>query len=130
MVQFEYDPKQEEKSRQKPVCDDCERNPAVVFCEADKAFLCSSCDNNLHKSKISKTHVRKAVGQGTDLFGNCVHHTSRQIQYFCSQCHEPICIDCTIMGSHAKAEPSKHTLVSVEEYLKSVMEESKQVFKL
>ncbi|KAJ3335717.1 hypothetical protein HDU91_002054, partial [Kappamyces sp. JEL0680] len=29
------------------------------------------------------------------------------------------------MGSHAKAEPGKHTLVSVEDYFRSVLEESK-----
>jgi B-box zinc finger len=55
----------------------------------------------------------------------CKTHPSRLIQYFCSQCHEPVCIDCTIMGSHAKSEEGKHALVSVEEYFKTVLEESK-----
>lgn len=63
-----------------------------------------------------------------DVFGNCKTHPTRQIQYFCSQCHEPVCIDCTILGSHAKYKADgegPHTLVSVEEYFRTVLEESK-----
>jgi hypothetical protein len=125
LIQYEYDAKRERESRQKPKCEDCEKEMATVYCEADRAYLCKTCDINLHKTKITKMHVRTAVGQGADVFGNCKHHPSRPVQYFCSQCHEPICIDCTIMGSHSKVEPGKHTLVSVEEYFKTVLEESK-----
>jgi hypothetical protein len=125
LIQYEYDAKREKESRQKPKCEDCEKEPAVVYCEADRAYLCKQCDINLHKTKITRAHIRTPIGQGADVFGNCKQHPTRPIQYFCSQCHEPICIDCTIMGSHSKVEPGKHTLVSVEEYFRTVMEESK-----
>jgi hypothetical protein len=134
-VQFEHDRNLEKGAREKPICDDCEKEFAVVYCDADKAYLCKGCDANLHKTKISCMHVRKAIGEvfyflpydikGVDVFGMCKSHPTRQVQYFCSQCHEPVCIDCTVMGSHAKAEPGKHTLVTVEDYFKSVLEESK-----
>lgn len=125
LIQYEYDSKIESAARQKHKCDDCEKELAVVYCEADKAYLCKSCDINLHKTKISKLHSRKPIGEGVDVFGTCKTHPSRQVQYFCSQCHEPVCIDCTIMGSHAKSEPGQHALVSVEDYFKSVLEESR-----
>jgi ribosomal protein L37AE/L43A len=125
LIQYEFDAKREKESRQKPICEDCEKEPAVVYCEADKAYLCKTCDFNLHKTKITRTHVRTPIGQGVDVFGNCKHHPTRPIQYFCLQCHEPICIDCTIMGTHSKVDPGKHTLVSVEEYFRTVTEESK-----
>lgn len=121
MIQFEYDPQLESAALQKPKCDDCEAEIAAVYCEADKAYLCKKCDVNLHKTKITKLHTRKPVGQGVDVFGNCKTHTSRQIQYFCSHCHEPICIDCTILGSHAKLDG--HTLVPVQDYFRSVLQE-------
>ena len=63
LVHYEYDEKMELAARQKPKCDDCERELATVDCEADKAYLCKSCDANLHKTKIARMHVRKAIGE-------------------------------------------------------------------
>ena len=63
LVHYEYDEKLELAARQKPKCDDCERELATVYCEADKAYLCKSCDANLHKTKIARMHVRKALGE-------------------------------------------------------------------
>ncbi|KAJ3335718.1 hypothetical protein HDU91_002055 [Kappamyces sp. JEL0680] len=63
LVQFEYDPVLELTSRQKPKCDDCEKEYATVYCDADKAYLCKSCDANLHKTKIAKLHTRKPIGE-------------------------------------------------------------------
>ncbi|KAI8899452.1 hypothetical protein BC833DRAFT_585691 [Globomyces pollinis-pini] len=124
LIQYEYDPKYEVQSREKPLCANCETEIASCFCEADKSYLCKKCDGVIHQSKIASQHVRKPIGEGLDVFGNCKHHPIRQIQYFCSQCHEPVCIDCTIMGSHAKVEERKHTLVPVEDYFKTVLQET------
>ena len=81
----------------------------------------------MHVFTLPSQQLTKQQLQGVDVFGMCKTHPTRQVQYFCSQCHEPVCIDCTIMGSHAKIDDgSKHALVSVEEYFRTVMEECKQ----
>ncbi len=63
LIHYEYDEKLETAARQKPKCDDCEKELATVYCEADKAYLCKLCDANLHKTKITRMHVRKAIGE-------------------------------------------------------------------
>lgn len=63
LVQYEFDPNRERKSREKPKCDNCEDAHATVFCPADSANLCNSCDAQLHTSKLASRHVRTPIGK-------------------------------------------------------------------
>lgn len=40
-------------------CDSCKATPATVFCRADSAFLCVSCDTKIHAAnKLASRHAR------------------------------------------------------------------------
>ncbi|KAL8063628.1 hypothetical protein ABFX02_01G039100 [Erythranthe guttata] len=41
------------------VCDSCKASPAAVFCRADSAFLCMTCDAKIHAAnKLASRHAR------------------------------------------------------------------------
>lgn len=51
------------------------------------------------------------------------------IEFFCSQCHIPVCVNCKMVGNHANGEAAKHQLVSVAEAYHTVMQEAQIVEK-
>ena len=64
ILQYEFDPDKERRSREKAKCDDCEIATAVVFCAADAANLCAKCDDKLHSgSKLASRHQRTPIGK-------------------------------------------------------------------
>ncbi|KAI8905723.1 hypothetical protein DFJ77DRAFT_478771 [Powellomyces hirtus] len=124
LVHYEFDMNKERKSREKAKCDNCEEEPATVFCNADSANLCNKCDSQLHVSKLSSRHIRTPIGKGSDVFGHCRHHPDKLIEFFCSQCHIPVCVFCKMVGNHANGEAARHQLVSVSEAYTSVLQEA------
>ncbi|KAJ3157358.1 hypothetical protein HDU89_002772 [Geranomyces variabilis] len=124
LVHYDYDMNKERKSREKAKCDNCEEEPATVFCNADAANLCNKCDSQLHVSKLASRHVRTPIGKGSDVFGFCRHHPEKLIEFFCSQCHVPVCVFCKMVGNHANGEAARHQLVSVSEAYASVVQEA------
>ncbi|ORZ31816.1 hypothetical protein BCR44DRAFT_1463510 [Catenaria anguillulae PL171] len=93
IVTYEYDPSLERKLREKPHCDNCETHLADVYCAADAANLCKSCDTQLHSAnKVVQRHVRTPIGKGADVFGHCRLHPDKLVEFFCSQCHVPVCV--------------------------------------
>eukprot|EP00158_Paraphelidium_tribonemae_P007130 Partr_v1_DN28122_c2_g1_i2_m56168 putative B-box zinc finger family protein len=123
VANFEFDPMDEKRSRERPMCDNCEKSYASVYCSADTAYLCKDCDINLHVSKIASKHQRTQLGRGPDAFGNCRVH-QQDIEYFCSSCHLPVCIHCKMVGHHSSGEASKHKLVKVMDAFEIVLRES------
>lgn len=89
------------------------------------ANLCSDCDINVHNTKILQRHKRTPIGKGADVFGLCRIHTDQKIEFFCAQCHLPVCVHCKMVGHHSAGEASKHKLVSVVEAFDTVTKESK-----
>ncbi|EPZ34349.1 hypothetical protein ROZALSC1DRAFT_26480 [Rozella allomycis CSF55] len=124
IITFEFDPNLEKKSRDKNYCDNCEKSVASVYCTADSAYLCHACDVTLHNSKLTSRHTRTPIGQGPEVFGNCRHHADKAVEFFCPQCHVPVCVHCKMVGHHSSGESAKHKLVSVQEAYKSVYENS------
>jgi len=49
------------------------------------------------------------------------------IEFFCSQCHIPVCVYCKMVGHHSSGEAAKHKLVSVAEAYQTVCQESSVV---
>lgn len=127
LVHFEYDLLKEKENREKPKCDNCEVEYAKVYCAADCANFCEKCDAETHNTKFMSRHVRTPIGKGPDVFGVCRNHPEKSIEYFCSECHFPVCVSCKMVGNHANGEFSRHQLVSVAEAYQSVLQES-QVF--
>ncbi|OUM69473.1 hypothetical protein PIROE2DRAFT_2561, partial [Piromyces sp. E2] len=124
LVYYKYDPVLEKKSREKPICDNCEVAEAKVYCASDSANLCKECDTALHKSKLASRHVRTPIGKGGDIYGFCSQHKDKMIEFFCSQCHIPVCVYCKMVGHHSSGEAAKHKLVSVAEAYQTVCQES------
>ncbi|KAI9341381.1 hypothetical protein BDR26DRAFT_860336 [Obelidium mucronatum] len=125
LVHYEFDPCKETKSREKAKCDNCEAEVATVYCSSDAANLCNKCDTQLHTSKFASRHIRTAIGKGADVFGHCRHHSDKKIEFFCSQCHIPVCVYCKMVGNHANGEAARHQLVSVSEAYQTVLQEAR-----
>ncbi|KAJ3136549.1 hypothetical protein HK101_003996, partial [Irineochytrium annulatum] len=124
IVTYEFDESREKQSRERPKCDNCESEPATIYCSSDSANLCNKCDSLLHTSKLASRHIRTPIGKGTDVFGHCRHHPEKLIEFFCSQCHVPVCVFCKMVGNHANGEASRHQLVSVSEAYATVLQEA------
>ncbi|KAJ3087204.1 hypothetical protein HK102_011592, partial [Quaeritorhiza haematococci] len=124
VIHYEFDPTRERRSREKARCDNCEIEVATVYCAADAANLCNKCDSKLHETKLASRHVRSPIGKGADIFGHCRHHPDKMIEFFCAQCHIPVCVYCKMVGNHANGEASKHQLVSVTEAYHTVLQEA------
>ncbi|KAJ3096081.1 lariat debranching enzyme [Phlyctochytrium planicorne] len=127
LVSYEYDESKERQSRERPKCDNCEVEVATIYCSSDSANLCNKCDSQLHVSKLASRHVRTPIGKGSDVFGYCRHHPEKLIEFFCSQCHIPVCVFCKMVGNHANGEAAKHQLVSVSEAYQTVLQEAQAI---
>lgn len=125
LIQYEYDPSYEKKTRESPPCENCETSPATIFCTSDKANLCTKCDKSLHESKVASKHIRTPLQKGS-FFGSCRHHANEPIKYYCSVCHIPVCVNCKMIGNHSNGESNLHKLVSVTEAYATVIQESNQ----
>jgi hypothetical protein len=60
------------------------------------------------------------------VFGMCPTH-KKNVEFFCSYCHIPVCVYCKMVGHHSSGEAAKHKLVSVVEAYQTVLAESKMV---
>ena len=113
LVQFSYDPEDDEK----PVvvtCDVCEERAATVYCQQDDARLCAVCDTESHSvNKLVARHKRVPIQKQPKSFGFCEHHPDMKIEFFCPQCHVPVCVHCKMVGSHSGGEAAAHKLVPV-----------------
>jgi hypothetical protein len=128
VVQYEHDPDLEKKLREKPICDNCESSIAEFYCASDVANLCKNCDLQLHSAnKLASRHIRTPIGKGADVFGHCRLHKDKLVEFFCSQCHVPVCVHCKMVGHHASGEAAKHKLVSVSEAYQAVLSEAQSV---
>lgn len=119
---FEYDPEVEQKSRQRVICENCERQPAAVFCKADSANLCQCCDEQLHQSKLAQKHPRVPLDAGPQTFSACRSHPEKLVEFFCPTCSRPVCVNCKMIGHHSTGEAARHRLVTVAEAFKTVSE--------
>jgi hypothetical protein len=124
VVNYECDWEREVRAREKPKCDNCEVAVADVYCPADLANLCTKCDGNMHASKLASRHVRTPIGSGANVFGFCRHHADKVVEFFCSQCHTPVCVYCKMVGNHSNGEAARHPLVNVADAYQSVVQEA------
>ena len=129
IVQFEYDPEVERRSRDHPVCENCEDANATVYCQADDAKLCDKCDRSLHpaSNKMASRHKRDSVESKPAMFGACATHPDKSVEFFCPTCHIPICVSCKMIGHHASGEAAAHKLIGVSDAYMNCVQGSETV---
>ncbi|KGG52673.1 hypothetical protein DI09_145p30 [Mitosporidium daphniae] len=124
LVEVEWDPQEEKRSRQTLSCENCEKAEAVMYCQADTAHLCALCDKEIHASKLASRHSRMPLEKGLHCIVNCRLHPERLAEFFCPTCHVVVCLSCKMIGHHSSGDAAEHPLVSVPEAYASVVSAS------
>ncbi|XP_069140982.1 E3 ubiquitin-protein ligase TRIM56-like [Argopecten irradians] len=90
--------------KEKQSCDVCgEKSKAASFCYECNQKLCKFCVTFHEKLKATKDHnvagIDESGARKVKRKPKCPAHDKNELQYFCEECKELICIDCN-MTSH------------------------------
>ncbi|KAH9711109.1 B-box zinc finger protein 19 [Citrus sinensis] len=78
------------------LCDVCEATAATLFCPADEAALCASCDVKEHmNNKLASSHVRHDLPPSS--FGKCDLCDREKAFLFCEKGGMCICLTCDMV---------------------------------
>nr|XP_043615623.1 zinc finger protein CONSTANS-LIKE 2-like [Erigeron canadensis] len=87
------------------VCDTCRSSPSSIYCEADLAFLCTSCDSHVHAAnKLSSRHKRVLI---------CEACEQAPAAFTCKADSASLCITCDVVIHSANPLSHRHTRVPV-----------------
>ncbi|KAJ4966456.1 hypothetical protein NE237_018305 [Protea cynaroides] len=76
------------------LCDVCESAAAVLFCAADEAALCSSCDDKVHMcNKLASRHVRVKLADPSDV-PRCDLCENAPAFFYCEIDGSSLCLQC------------------------------------
>ncbi|XP_047311467.1 B-box zinc finger protein 19-like [Impatiens glandulifera] len=76
------------------LCDSCESAPAVLFCAADEAALCQSCDDKVHMcNKLASRHVRVGLAEPSGV-PNCDICENAPAFFYCEIDGSSLCLQC------------------------------------
>mmetsp|Transcript_1139 Transcript_1139/g.3669 ORF Transcript_1139/g.3669 Transcript_1139/m.3669 type:complete len:547 (+) Transcript_1139:56-1696(+) len=116
VVHFEYDPESIEKLAL-PVCDNCGIKASMIFCPADHAALCQTCDVKIHSiNSIAARHVRMDINRRPGMPpGHCPEHTDADADQYCVECRTPVCPQCRSVGSHSSGDFARHRRIGLAE---------------
>ncbi|CEM15353.1 unnamed protein product [Vitrella brassicaformis CCMP3155] len=128
-VEAEAAPKKE-REPDELLCDECEREIATVYCPADRAHLCRSCDVAVHEgpsaNPLMRKHRRYPVSESPRQFGRCPQHPSEYLEWVCLKCWVAFCPLCLLFGSHSDvaSDPEfkmQHPLISTQEAYRAAL---------
>jgi hypothetical protein len=99
-----------------PLCENCEEKAATVYCIADAAYLCDSCDASLHsENRLVARHVRVPVverpGRSPGRCATC----GQDAEWWCMDCELAICNNCRNHGTHSVGEARAHNVLTLRE---------------
>ncbi|ESR48337.1 B-box zinc finger protein 21 [Citrus sinensis] len=91
-------------------CDVCNKSEASVFCTADEAALCDTCDHRVHHANklASKHHRFSLLHPSSKHFPICDVCQERRAFLFCQQDRAILCRDCDIPIHTANEHTQKH----------------------
>ncbi|XP_065868877.1 B-box zinc finger protein 20 [Euphorbia lathyris] len=90
-------------------CDVCYKAQASVFCSADEAALCDSCDRHVHHAnKLASKHLRFSLlhPKHSPLCDIC---KERKAFLFCQEDRAILCRECDIPIHRANEHTKKHS---------------------
>ncbi|RDX75189.1 B-box zinc finger protein 21, partial [Mucuna pruriens] len=91
-------------------CDVCDKMEATVFCSADEAALCHSCDRTIHHAnKLATKHTRFSLHYPTsNHFPLCDICQERRAYVFCQEDRALLCRECEVPIHSANEHTQKH----------------------
>lgn len=91
-------------------CDVCNKSEASVFCTADEAALCDTCDHRVHHAnKLASKHQRfSLLHPSSKHFPICDVCQEKRAFLFCQQDRAILCRDCDIPIHTANELTQKH----------------------
>ncbi|GAY52857.1 hypothetical protein CUMW_145190 [Citrus unshiu] len=76
------------------LCDVCESAAAILFCAADEAALCRSCDEKVHMcNKLASRHVRVGLADPSDV-PRCDICENAPAFFYCEIDGSSLCLQC------------------------------------
>ncbi|CAI9781962.1 unnamed protein product [Fraxinus pennsylvanica] len=79
------------------LCDVCESAAAILFCAADEAALCSSCDDKVHMcNKLASRHVRVGLAEPSAV-PRCDICENAPAFFYCEKDGSSLCLQCDMM---------------------------------
>ncbi|XP_022747708.1 B-box zinc finger protein 19-like [Durio zibethinus] len=79
------------------LCDVCEKAAAIIFCAADEATLCRSCDEKVHMcNKLANRHVRVGLADPSDV-PRCDICENAPGFFYCEVDGSSLCLQCDMI---------------------------------
>lgn len=79
------------------LCDVCESAAAILFCAADEAALCSSCDEKVHMcNKLASRHVRVGLAAPSEV-PRCDICENAPAFFYCEVDGSSLCLQCDML---------------------------------
>lgn len=79
------------------ICDVCESAAAVLFCAADEAALCRSCDDKVHMcNKLANRHVRVGLADPSEV-PRCDICENAPAFFYCEIDGTSLCLQCDMI---------------------------------
>jgi len=95
-------------------CDVCQNMEASVFCCADEAALCVTCDSKVHDAnKLASKHPRLSLLHSEKDFPRCDICQEKRAFFFCREDRALLCRDCDFSVHSANDLTAKHTRLLV-----------------
>lgn len=102
-------------------------NPATIWCPADEASFCDSCDETVHAANmLAKRHMRVPINEATDRTSNCHIHLGLPLESYCMACRMPLCNICRMKGHHSAGEAATHHVVPLREAYRVALQASRK----
>lgn len=79
------------------ICDACESAAAILFCAADEAALCRSCDDKVHMcNKLASRHVRVGLASPSGV-PRCDICENAPAFFYCEIDGTSLCLQCDMI---------------------------------
>ncbi|XP_033098227.1 tripartite motif-containing protein 2-like [Anneissia japonica] len=117
--------------RDQMICTVCEKEePVKYYCQDCRQYLCSTCSDQHKRYRLfayHKLHLMEDVqsmspSQMTLLHPPLCSHHSKPLEFYCTVCKTPICVNCTIMD-HKEWE-GKHKPINISDAFQTFKETS------